>query len=318
MARHLTIADRDRIAELKHQGSRQNAIARALKRSPSTICRELKRNSSDGKYRAGQAQQRADRRRRERPLLRKMDEPKIKAAVCRGLKQYWSPEQIDGRFKREAPGRCVVSARTIYNWIDSREDHKLWRKFLRKRGKRGFRPRRPGRIGAPIKDRPKVIENRSRLGDFEGDSVLGSSNSGGLVTLVDRKSRYTVITRIKSKHADHVYDRIRKCLTKLDRSHRRSVTFDNGTEFTNCSRLQRYPGVDVYVADPGRPHQRGTNENTNGLIRQFYPKGSPMRRVASHQIRAVQNLLNNRPRACLDFQTPNEVFLKKTTSKNCN
>jgi transposase, IS30 family len=318
MARHLTIEDRDRIAELKHQGSRQNAIARALQRSPSTICRELKRNSSDGKYLAGQAQQRAERRRRERPLLRKMDDPKIKAAVRKGLKLYWSPEQIDGRLKREASGQRVVSARTIYNWIDSQNDHKTWRKFLRKRGKREFRSRRPGRIGAPIKDRPKVIETRSRLGDFEGDTVLGSSNSGGLGTLVDRKSRYTVITGIKSKHADHVYQRIRKCLNKLDRTHRRSVTFDNGTEFTNCSRLQRYPGVEVYVADPGRPHQRGTNENTNGLIRQFYPKGTPMRRVAPHQIRAVQNLLNNRPRACLNYQTPNEVFLNNPAAQNCN
>ncbi len=318
MARHLTMEDRDRIAELKHRGARQNAIARALKRSPSTICRELKRNGSDGEYLAGQAQQHAENRRRERPILRKMDDPEIKASVCLRLKQYWSPEQIDGRLKRLASGQRVVSARTIYNWINSRDDPRIWRKFLRNRGKRGFRPRRPDRIGALIKDRPRVIEDRSRLGDFEGDTVLGSANSGGLVTLVDRKSRYTIIAKIQSKHADHVYQRIRKRLKKLDPNLRHSVTFDNGTEFTNCKRLRRYPRIELYVADPGRPHQRGTNENTNGLIRQFYPKGTHFRRITHHHVHAVQNRLNNRPRACLDYQTPNEVFLAEPTPENCN
>jgi len=150
MACHLTMEERDRIAELKHRGARQNAIARALKRSPSTICRELKRNDSGGEYMAGQAQQRAESRRRERPILRRMDDRRIKAAVCLRLKQYWSPEQIDGRLKRLALGQPFVSARTIYNWINSRDDPRIWRRFLRKRGKRGFRPRRTDRIGALI------------------------------------------------------------------------------------------------------------------------------------------------------------------------
>lgn len=317
MARHLTMEERDRIAQMKHQGASQEDIARALDRSPSTISRELQRNGSGGEYFAGEAQRRAERRRRERPFRRKMDDPQIKQAVCRGLAQYWSPEQIGGRLKVDESERLAVSARTIYAWIDSHEDRKHWRSFLRNRGKRGNRSKRPDAIGAPIKQRPKVIETRSRLGDFEGDTVLGPGR-GGLATLVDRKSRYTLIVKIQSKYADHVHQKIKGRLKQLDPDRRHSVTFDNGTEFAHCDRLQKHPGVELYFAEPGKPHQRGTNENTNGLIRQFYPKGTYFRKVTHHQVRVVQDLLNNRPRACLGYRTPNEIFFGDITPSNCN
>lgn len=317
MARHLTMEERDRIAQLKHQGASQKEIAQELRRSPSTICRELKRNGSGKEYLAAQAQHRATCRRRERPLMRKMDDPEIKAAVSSGLSQYWSPEQIAGRFQLEAAGqRQTVSARTIYNWI-SREGSRRWRAFLRRRGKRGDRSRRPPRIGAPIRERPKVIEARSRLGDFEGDTVLGPGY-GGLATLVDRKSRYTIMVKIQSKYADHVQQKIRGRLKQLDADHRHSVTFDNGTEFAHCHRLQRHPGVDLYLSEPGKPHQRGTNENTNGLIRQFYPKGTRFRNVTHQHVCRVQYLLNNRPRACLGYRTPREVFFGISVAENCD
>ena len=318
MAQHLTVEERDRIAELNHRGAKQKEIARLLKRSPSTISRELRRNGSGGEYYAGQAQRRAEKRRRERPLTRKMDTPEIREAVCRGLSHYWSPDQIGGRLKLLNSRRCVVSARTIYTWIDSSEDPKFWRSFLRNRGKRGSRSRRPDRIGAPIRQRPQAIEARSRLGDFEGDTVLGIRNSGGLVTLVDRKSRYTIMARIDSKSSDHVYQKIKGRLRKLDADRRRSLTIDNGTEFTRCPRLRTHPGIELYVADPGRPHQRGTNENTNGLIRQFFPRETWFRDVTHRRVRGVEDLLNNRPRACLGYRTPNEVFFSKITPRNCN
>jgi IS30 family transposase len=198
-----------------------------------------------------------------------MDDPEIRATVCRGLAQYWSPEQIAGRLQLDvADKRRTVSARTIYSWIASDKGCKRWRSFLRNRGKRGFRTKRPEVIGAPIEERPKVIEARLRLGDFEGDTVLGSG-IGGLANLVDRKSRYTIIIKIRSKHADHVQQKIKERLKQLDTKRRRSVTIDHGTEFAHCHRLQKHPGVELYLAEPGKPHQRGTNENTNGLIRQF-------------------------------------------------
>lgn len=318
MARHLTMEERDQIAQLKHQGANQQEIARALQRSPSTISRELRRNGSGNEYFAAQAQHRASSRRRERPLVRKMDDSQLKATVCRGLEKYWSPEQIAGRLKLDVTNNHrTVSARTIYSWITSDKDCKRWRSYLRNRGKRGVRSKRPEAIGTPIKERPQAIETRSRLGDFEGDTVLGPG-IGGLATLVDRKSRYTIIVKIRSKHAKHVQHKIKERLNQLDTTRRRSVTFDHGTEFTHCHRLRKHPGVELYLADPGKPHQRGTNENTNGLIRQFYPKGTRFRNVTHHQVRRVQNLLNNRPRACLGYKTPNEVFLGTSAPKRCN
>jgi IS30 family transposase len=318
MASHLTMQERDRIAQLKNQGANQKEIARALRRSPSTISRELQRNGSGSEYFAAQAQHRAVTRRRERYLMRKMDDPEIKKAVCSGLAQYWSPEQVAGRLQLDATDkRRTVSARTIYTWITNDKDSKQWCSFLRNRGKRGPRSKRPDAIGAPIDQRPKVIETRSRLGDFEGDTVLGPYD-GGLVTLVDRKSRYTIMFKIRTKKADHVQQKIKERLKRLDVKRRRSVTFDNGTEFAHCDRLQKHPGVELYFAEPGKPHQRGTNENTNGLIRQFYPKGTHFRKVTHQNVGAVQKLLNNRPRACLGYRTPNEVFFGDSAPRRCN
>jgi len=310
--------ERDRIAQLKHQGVRQQEIARAIQRSPSTISRELQRNGSADGYFAAHAQQRATFRRRKRPLVRKMDVPEIKATVCRGLTQYWSPEQIAGRLELETGDRRrCVSARTIYSWIARDKHRDYWQSFLRRRGKRGPRPPRPERIGAPLKDRPQIIEARLRLGDFEGDTVLGPGR-GGLATLVDRKSRYTIMVKIRSKHADHVQQKIKGRLQQLDTNRRHSVTFDNGSEFAHCDRLLRRPGIELYLCDPGKPHQRGTNENTNGLIRQFYPKGTRFKNVAPQHVSVVQHLLNHRPRACLGYLTPDEVFYGKSPPRNCN
>jgi IS30 family transposase len=318
MASHLTLEERDRIVQLAHRGADQKEIAGALNRSPSTISRELRRNRTDGNYQAGQAQQLAERRRRERPIPRKMDDPEINEAVRDGLAHYWSPEQIEGRRERDdTEADASVSARTIYTWIAHDDDREHWEQFLRRRGRRPFRRKKPDGIGAPIKDRPKVIEGRLRLGDFEGDTVLGPPGTGGLATLVDRKSRYTIIVKIQRKEADHVHQKIKQRLKQLDKERRHSVTFDNGTEFARCQRLEKHLGMKLYYAEPGCPYQRGTNENTNGLIRQFYPKGTDFRDVTHYDVRATENLLNDRPRACLDYQTPNEVFFEDSAPDDC-
>lgn len=318
MANHLTMEERDRIVQLRHQGADQKEIARALNRSPATISRELRRNRIGGEYFAAQAQERARRRRQERPITRKMDQPKINQAVRYGLTHYWSPEQIAGRLKSDDPdGECQVTARTVYRWIQRDEHSEHWQSFLRRRGKRPFRREKPAGIGAPIKGRPEIIEQRLRLGDFEGDTVLGPPGSGGLATLVDRKSRYTIIVKIRSKDANHVHQKIKERLKQLHEEQRHSITFDNGTEFARCHRLEKHLGMVLYFAEPGCPHQRGTNENTNGLIRQYFPKGTDFRDVTHYEVREVEKLLNDRPRACLGYRTPNEVFFKTSPSKNC-
>ena len=169
----------------------------------------------------------------------------------------------------------------------------------------------------PIDQRPEVIEQRLRLGDWEGDTVLGPAGTGGLATLVDRKSRFTIIVKIRCKEADHVHRKLKERLRELDEQRRRSITFDNGTEFARRQRLEKHLGMTLYFADPGCPYQRGTNENTNGLIRQYFPKGTDFRDISHADVRRVETLLNGRPRECLGFQTPDEVFLENPTASNC-
>jgi IS30 family transposase len=320
MAQHLTLEERDRIAQMRHRGADQKEIAQALNRSPATISRELRRNRIGEDYFAAGAQRQAQRRRSERPLVRKMDHREINDVVRSGLTHEWSPEQIAGRLAQQHPD-CPdrqVSAQTIYNWIE-RDDHREhWRSFLRHRGKRPFRRKKPTTgDAARIHQRPEVIEQRLRLGDFEGDTVLGPPGTGGLATLVDRRSRYTIVVKIRSKEADHVHEKLKQRLKELDEQRRRSITFDNGTEFARCRRLEKHLGLQLYFADPGCPYQRGTNENTNGLIRQYFPKGTDFRDVTHYKVREVENLLNNRPRACLGFRTPAEVFFENHPPTDC-
>lgn len=319
MAHHLTPEERDRIAQLRHQGADQKEIARIVERCPSTISRELRRNQTDGEYHAAQAQREAQRRRQERPLVRKMEEPEINEAVRFGLSHEWSPEQIAGRMRQQDFDHRV-SSQTIYTWIKHDDDREHWESLLRRRGKRPNRRKNATTTGdaARIDKRPEVIEERLRLGDFEGDTVLGPAGTGGLATMVDRKSRYTIVTKVQSKNADHVHARIKQRMKELDEERRHSITFDNGTEFARCHRLEKHLGIALYFADPGCPYQRGTNENTNGLIRQYYPKGTDFRDISHPKVRQVEKLLNNRPRACLGFRTPEEVFFEKTPPAGCD
>jgi len=320
MANHLTMEERDHIAHLKLQGADQKEIAKALNRSPATISRELRRNQTGNNYYAGQAQREADRRRRERPLIRKMDDPELNQCVRHGLTHEWAPAQIAGRLKQQhadCPDRHV-SAQTIYTWIEQDKYREHWQSFLRRRGKRPFRRKKPDGIGAPIDQRPEVIEQRLRLGDWEGDTVLGPAGTGGLATLVDRKSRYTIIVKIRCKEANHVHQKLKERLRELDEQRRHSITFDNGTEFARCRRLEKHLGMTLYFADPGCPYQRGTNENTNGLIRQYFPKGTDFRDISHYEVRRVEKLLNGRPRECLGFRTPDEVFFENHTAPNCD
>jgi IS30 family transposase len=311
--------ERDRIAQLRHERANQQEIAQAVGRCKSTISRELRRNRTGDEYYAAQAQRESERRRRERPLVRKMEDPQINQAVRSGLAEEWAPEEITGRMKEQGCQRCV-SPQTIYAWIKQDEHRQHWESFLRRRGKRPCRRKNTEKScpAARIHNRPEVIEQRLRLGDFEGDTVLGPAGTGGLVTLVDRRSRFTIITKIQSKDADHVHARIKQRLKELDEEQRRSITFDNGTEFARCHRLEKHLNMQLYFADPGCPYQRGTNENTNGLIRQYFPKGTNFQDISHPQAQAVENKLNNRPRKCLDFRTPAEVFFEKHPPTGCD
>ena len=232
MANHLTLEERDRIAQLQYQGADQKEIARAIGRSPATISRELRRNRKCDGYYAAQAQREAQRRRQERPLVRKMEDPVINEAVRTGLAQEWSPEQIAGRLEQQNSDRGV-SPQTIYTWIKQDEDREHWESMLRRRGKRPYCRKNAATTGMPpaSTEPPEVIEERLRLGDFEGDTVLGPAGTGGLATLVDRKARFTIVVKVQSTNADHVHGKIKQRLKELDEERRHSITFDNGTQF---------------------------------------------------------------------------------------
>ena len=320
MSSHLTLEERDLLAQLHHQDHSQQEIAQRLKRSPATICRELARNRSGADYYAAQAHEQACCRRRERPLTRKMEIPQVNEEVRHGLGQDWSPEQVAASLELQHPAdpqRCVT-APTIYRWIEQDEHCDHWRQHLRRRGKRPSRRKKPDGCGAPIKNRPVIIEQRLRLGDLEGDTVLGPPGTGGVVTLACRRSRLTIITKISSKDSTHVKERIALRLKELDDERRHSITFDNGTEFAACDRLEKRFSIQLYLADPGCPYQRGTNENTNGLIRQYFPKGTNFQNISHTAVRRVEELLNNRPRKCLGFRTPNDIFHGKYPLENCD
>ena len=314
MAKQITWDERERIEEFLGQQWSAAEIALKLSRAESSISRELSRNGHQGVYLAKLAQAQTELRRRERPLVRKMERPEIRDAVQNGLIQCWAPDQISGAQRTRLPRQPErhVSASTIYRWIaqqGSRRTH--WLQFLRRRGRRPYHPRKPANQRAkPIRDRPPMIERRERLGDFEGDLVLGQPGTGGLLTVVDRRSRLLCLEKVRDKTARHVHEKFRQALSKLPADKRHSTTFDNGTEFARCHLVEKTHGTKLYFADPGCPHQRGTNENTNGLLRQFFPKGSDFRTITWADLRRVETLMNNRPRKCLGYRTPAEVFLE--------
>jgi IS30 family transposase len=312
MAGHVTLEERELIAHGRAAGKTRRTIAAELSRDPSTISRELRRNRSRNGYFPARAQRRAEERRRERPLLRKMEQAEVGSFVREKLKLYWSPDEIAGRAALVFNGRRRrISRQTIYTWIQAEAARgRRWARFLRRRGKRRVIAEKRGKLPATasIAGRPKIAERRGRRGDWEGDTVRGGAGRGGLLTLVDRKSRYTLIERVRDLQADTVCDAAATALCSVPRQVRKTTTFDNGKEFARHGELSRQTGVDVYFAESYCAWQRGTNENTNGLIRQFYPKGSDLARQSPSRINRVQELLNHRPRRCLGYRTPHEVF----------
>jgi len=317
MAQHLTLQEREVIAQRNAAGGLQAEIARELGRDRSSISRELRRNRSRNGYFASSAQQKADQRRSNRPLKRKMERPEVSRLVREGLKKYLSPDQIAARAKLELRDRRHhVSRQTIYHWIGEQAEHgRQWQRYLRRHQQKRAGREKCGKIpnAAPIKGRPKIAERRGRRGDFEGDTVRGLPGRGGLLTLVDRKTRYTLIEPVADLRSETINEAALRALRRLPAKHRHSFTFDNGKEFAGHEELSRRTGMDAYFADPYCSWQRGTNENTNGLIRQFYPKGTDLARVSAARIYQVEELLNQRPRRCLGYRTPHEQFTDTRT-----
>jgi transposase, IS30 family len=314
---HLTEGERYQIFILLKAGFSCSAIARQLGRHRSTIYRELNRNlvldSRVKSYSPSRANHLAWYRRRVKPHF------KISAETWReviaALQQRWSPEQIC--YRRKLAGLSPISPESIYQriWQDKRQGGRLWQ-YLRhrlRRGKRGQSRRSRGlivgRVG--IEYRPAIVETRSRIGDWEADTVFGRQSQAPLLTLVDRRSRYLMIAPLTSKHATHVGQEMIDALAKLDKPVH-TITSDNGKEFADHVNVSHALKADFYFARPYASWERGTNENTNGLLRQFFPKHSDFSSITNKEIEHAMQLLNNRPRKCLGWLTPNEVFFNQS------
>jgi len=313
--KQLTEEDRIEIYAMKQAGKEQKWMALKLGVHPSTISRELSRNTGLRGYRPKQAQQKTLHRRFTARKAVKMT-PNTTGYIERKLRQEHSPEQIAKRMKRDPHWRGpTVSHERIYQhvWRDKAWGGTLY-KHLRiggtkqRRKRRNSRDRRgtiKNRVG--IQDRPEIVERKIRIGDWEGDTVVGKNHQGALVTLVDRKSKLTLIGKVNRYTAEAVEKTIIHLMELLPRRNY-TLTVDNGKEFASHDSVAEALRIRVYFADPYRAWQRGLNENTNGLIRQYVPKGSDVRILTDPQIAHIMDRLNNRPRKSLAFLTPNEVF----------
>jgi len=327
--RHLSSTERDEIAQMYYSGLSFSEIGRRLGRSKSTISREVSRNRIRHgsqrfvrwRYLSSRAALQAKERRSnaKRSVGRVLDHRRLLEYVKLGLKNRWSPEQISGRiqFDHSKDKSMRVSHETIYQWLrKNKRNGGKWYLNLRqarraRRKKYGSslrRHRMQGRVS--IDDRPNVVDHRNRIGDWEGDTVEGKNHQGRLLTLVDRKSRFTSALKVKSKYSNEVIGAIKRALRNVPVHARRTLTLDNGTEFSHFKEIESSLGTKVYFAHPYSSWERGTNENTNGLLRQYFPKDTDFTKISSQQLASAVVQLNNRPRKCLNWRTPKEVFYR--------
>ncbi len=316
----LTLAEREEISRGIVAGESLRSIASALGRSASTVSREIQRNGGRQGYRASQADQAAWDRAHRPKTCKLADNRALARIVAEKLKLEWSPRQVAGWLKQTYPDdeAYQVSHETIYRTLFIQARGALKRELLahlrRTRGMRRSRHHTQktadhGRIKdtVSISERPAEVEDRAVPGHWEGDLLFGSNNSQ-IVTLVERQSRYLMLAKASGKDTDTVVNALIKQAQKLPRELYKSLTWDRGTEMTDHQRFSVATDIQVYFCDPQHPWQRGSNENTNGLLRQYFPKGMDLSTVHQNRLNAVARRLNERPRETLDFETPAERF----------
>ena len=316
---HLTQHQRYQIAALLKANVTQKLIAEIVGVHRSTISREIRRNRGRRGYRPAQAHRQADARRHNpRPRIT----PEAWRVIEFLLREHWSPEQISRWMKDER--KTSVSHEYIYQYIyaDKRaggtlHEHLRWRRKRRKRyGSHSRRGQIPNRIS--IDERPRIVDSRRRFGDWEADTIIGKNHRHAIVSLTERKSRLALIRKVERRSAEEVEAAIVALLEPLKkRVH--TITSDNGKEFTNHESIAESLEASFYFAHPYASWQRGLNENTNGLIRQYFPKGSDFSSITPEDIERVMEKLNNRPRKSLDFKSPNHVFfgIKHNVALQC-
>jgi IS30 family transposase len=322
-SQHLSLSEREEIRVALSAKMSLRAIARMLNRSPSTISREIARNRGRRYYKAVDADNRA-KRMAKRPKLSILElNPDLRQIVISKLELKWSPEQISGWLRVEYSRKtCMqISHETIYKSIYVRAKGVIHHSFSQhlRRGKPMRHSRHHRRSGdrsftnivngISIHKRAKNIENRKTIGHWEGDLVSGSKNTH-IATLVDRKSRFTIILKLAGKDAESVYQALLATFKKMPEQYRKSLTWDRGMELAKHAELTKEIGLPVYFCDPQSPWQRGTNENTNSLIRQYFPKKTDLSPHTQEKLNEVATQLNERPRKTLKYKTPSHMIEK--------
>jgi IS30 family transposase len=316
----LTLSEREEISRGLACDQSLRSIANELRRSASTISREVNRNGGLKEYRASEADKAAwDRAHRAKPC-KLAQHPMLKRIVASKLKMNWSPKQIDGWLKRQYPDdeNRQVSHETIYRSLFIQARGVLKKELLQYlRSQRTIRRSRHsslkkkglGQIAnmASIRERPASVEDRAVPGHWEGDLIAGSNNSY-IATLVERHTRYVMLVRVKGKETETVISALIKHAEKLPTELYKSLTWDRGKEMADHQRFSLATNIDVYFCDPQSPWQRGSNENTNGLLRQYFPKGTDLSVHSQATLNKVARQLNERPRETLKFETPAERF----------
>lgn len=320
MAKHITNDQRNEICALRRAGHKQKDIARLLHKDPSTISRELQRNKTDtGKYLARGAKLKTKERRvKANARFKKIEhDAQLRKYIVKKLKKYSSPEQIAGRWNRSLT-RQRIGKDTIYAFVyGKRRDLVSYLrcrkgKYRRRYGTRIREKQREEQRKRRVDQRPNIINQRERIGDWEGDTVRGNGNSGHIITYVERKSGYLVAGKVEHATAENINAFTTREFKKIPSDKRLSITYDNGSEFSRYDIIEKRTGMTAYFAFPYHSWERGSNENTNGLLRQFFPKKSRFDTITQEQIDTVVRLINNRPRKRLHYLTPHEVF-----KKNC-
>lgn len=313
--RRLSLADRRCLDRWSQEGHGPSEMARRLGRAVSSICRELVRNRGQRGYRVKQAHWKATAKAR-RPGRRRFTEAVRVDAEAR-LQEGWTPEMIGARARLE--GRAWVCKETIYKHVyaDAKAGGTLWKNLPRARRQRRRRcPRQDGRGRGRIPNqrsidtRPAEVATRASVGHWEGDLINGAQATGHLVTLVERNTRFSLIGRTDSKEADEVLRAIGAAFQTVPLKTRQSLTLDNGKEFARHEELARTTGLDVFFAHPYHSWERGTNENTNGLVRQYAPKRQSMAHLTQQDCDAIARQLNHRPRKRLGYRTPEECYAR--------
>jgi IS30 family transposase len=309
--KRVTEEERRLIYRWRQEGHGPREMARRLGRAASSICREIARNTGGRGYRPKQAQWKAQERALRPGPRRFTEEVRIDAEMR--LRDGWTPEIISERARLE--GRPSVCKETIYKHIyaEAKAGGDLWKNLPRARRKRRRRcPRQDGRGRGKIPNqrmidtRPPEVETRASVGHWEGDLINGARNTGNLVTLVERNTRFTLVGRAETKEAVEVTLEICGLFAGMPQASRLGLTLDNGKEFARHEEMAQQTGMDVFFANPYHSWERGTNENTNGLIRRLHPKKSSFAGIGKRALQRIDTYLNDRPRKCLGWMTPRE------------